>query len=169
MPDISFMEHSYQEIDAAVTQVGVNTEAITAEQTTRETADNKIIAALTRMLDVDKAVQKNLMPLNSGTTTGGYFCENLAIVVPAGKYEFTAIRDTAGEFTVVMKDSSDNEIYRWSRAASPGVTEVAESVTLASDAAKISIYVGTGVTMSNVGIIPKAYYDISPAFVPYPD
>lgn len=169
MPDISFMDHSYQEIDAAVTQVGINTSAIAAETSNRTTADNKLIAALTRMLDVDKAVQKNLMPLNSGTTTGGYFCENLSVDVPSGTYEFTAIRDTAGEFTVVMKDSSDNEIYRWSRAASPGVTEVAKSVTLASDAAKISIYVGTGVTMSNVGIIPKAYYDISPAFVPYPD
>lgn len=166
--EISYMDHSYQEIDAAVTQVGVNTAAIAAETSNRTTADNKLIAALTRMLDVDAVVQKNLMPLNSGTTTGGYFCENLSIDVPAGTYEFIAKRDTAGEFTVVIKSASDSELYRWSRSASPGVADVEETVTLASDAAKISIYVGTGVTLSNVGIIPKAYYDISPAFVPYP-
>ena len=36
MPDIGFMEHSYQEIDAAVTQVGVNTAAIATKASTSD-------------------------------------------------------------------------------------------------------------------------------------
>ena len=176
--DISYMLHSYQEIDAAVDQVAVNAAAITdlqtskadatalaAEATERASEDAKLMAALVGIIDT--GLPKNLMPQNSGTTTSGYFCQDLAISVPAGSYMFTANRATAGELTVVIKSESNAELFRWSRGASPGVTDVAELVTLASDAAKISIFVGSGVTVSDVMICLKAYYDISPAFVPY--
>lgn len=175
---MGFMTHSYQEIDAAVDQTETNrqaiaamqtskadTTALTAEETARETEDTKLNNALAAIIDT--GIQKNLMPQNSGTTTSGYFCQDLAISVPAGSYMFTANRATAGEFTVVIKSASNAELFRWSRGASPGVTEVAESVTLASDAAKISIFVGTGVAVSDVMICQKVYYDISTTFVPY--
>lgn len=172
------MDHSYQEIDAAVVQTEANRQAIAALQTSkadstalaaeateRASEDAKLMAALVGIIDT--GLPKNLMPQNSGTTTSGYFCQDLAISVPAGSYMFTANRATAGEFTVVIKSASNAELFRWSRGASPGVTDVAELVTLASDAAKISIFVGNGVTVSDVMICLKAYYDISPAFVPY--
>lgn len=163
--EISFMEHSYQEIDAAVDQVATNTAAISEIQTGKadKTALNKDTNALAEIIDT--IVGKNLMPQNSGTTTGGYFCENLAISVPAGQYVFTAERDTEGEFTIVLKSSDDTELYRWSRAS--GVTTVEEEITLSDAAAKISIYVGSGVTVSDVMLCKKVYYDISDKFVPY--
>ena len=178
MPDIGFMEHSYQEIDAAVTQVGVNTAAIatkadtnalTTEQTTRATADNKLIAAITHMIDVDKTVQKNLLSVNSGTTSSanGYFCENLPISMPAGSYHVSMERADEGQLTFVIKAADNTELARWSRAS--GVTSVSEDITISADGAKISVYVGNNVTISDAMVCAKAYYDISPAYVPYPN
>ncbi|MBQ6040968.1 MAG: hypothetical protein IJL32_09375 [Oscillospiraceae bacterium] len=177
---MGFMTHSYQEIDAAVDQAETNrqaiasmqtskadTSALTAEQTTRATADNKLIAALTQLIDVDGAVQKNLISVNSGTTpsANGYFCENLPISMPAGSYHVSMERADEGQLTFVIKAADNTELARWSRAS--GVTSVSEDITISADGAKISVYVGNNVTVSDAMVCAKAYYDISPAFVPY--
>lgn len=172
------LRHSLDELDDAVDQTTANTAAIenkadasslTAEQTTRATADNKLIAALTQMIDVDKVVQKNLLSVNSGTTGSsyGYFCENLPITMPAGAYHVSMEREDEGQFTFAIKAEDNTELARWSRAS--GVTVVSEDITISADAAKISVYVGNNVTVSDAMVCAKAYYDISPEFIPYPN
>lgn len=170
------LRHSLDELDDAVDLTTANTAAIatkadtsalTTEQTTRATADNKLIAALTQLIDVDGAVQKNLLSVNSGTTqtANGYFCENLPISMPAGSYHVSMERADEGQLTFVIKAADNTELARWSRAS--GVTSVSEDVTISADAAKISVYVGNNVTVSDAMVCAKAYYDISPAFVPH--
>lgn len=169
--DISFMEHSYQEIDAAVDQVAVNAAAITDLQTSKADASaliaatNKLTAALADILDSTGA--KNRLSVNSGTTGSGYgyFVENLPINLPPGTYIAKMTRETAGQLTLVVRDASNTELARISKAS--GVTDFEEEFTIAGTAAKVSVYVGFSVTVSNAMICSKAAYEISPAFVPF--
>ena len=139
--------------------------AVGSERLARQTADTKMMNALAFM--IDNQLKKNLLSVNSGTTTAGngYFCENLVIDMPEGTYHIQFTRDTAGEATFVVKDSSNNEVARKSYAS--GVTELSEDVTLTGDGTKISIYVGNNVTVSDAMVCPKEYYDISDKYVPY--
>ena len=157
------------DLSALQTTVGDKADAsdLTAETTARTTADTKITAALAALID---SGAKNRMPLNAGTTPAsgtdsGYLCKNLPISMPAGTYRFMAERETAGQFTVVIKDASDNELFRWSRAS--GITDVNEEFTTTATAATISIFVGQSTTVTNVMICSKVDYDISQAYVPY--
>lgn len=169
--DISYMLHSYQEIDAAVDQVAVNTAAITELQTSKAdasaliSATNKLTAALADILDSTGA--KNRLSVNSGTTGSGagYFVQDLPINLAPGDYVAKMTRDTSGQLTLVVRDASNNELARISKAS--GVTDFEEEFTITGTAAKVSVYVGFSVTVSNAMICSKAAYEISPAFVPY--
>ena len=169
--DISYMLHSYQDIDAAVDQVAVNTAAITELQTSKADASaliaatNKLTAALADILDSTGA--KNRLSVNSGTTGSGngYFVENLPINLPPGEYVAKMTRGTSGQLTIVVRDASNTELARISKAS--GVTDFEEEFTITGTAAKVSVYVGYSTTVTNAMICSKAAYEISPAFVPY--
>lgn len=169
--DISFMEHSYQEIDAAVDQVAVNAAAITDLQTSKADASaliaatNKLTAALADIIDSTGA--KNRLSVNSGTTGSGagYFVQDLPINLAPGDYVAKMTRDTSGQLTIVVRDASNNDLARISKAS--GVTDFEEEFTITGTAAKVSVYVGFSVTVTNAMICSKAAYEISSAFVPY--
>lgn len=110
---------------------------------------------------------KNRITVNSGTTgsNNGYLVNNLPLVLPAGNYHVSMVRETEGQLTFVIKDANSAELARWSRAS--GITTVSEDITLESESATISIYVGNNVTVNNVMVCSKTDWDISNAFVPY--
>lgn len=169
--EISFMDHSYQEIDAAVEQVAINTAAIAELQTSKADASaliaatSKLTAALADILDRTGA--KNRLSVNSGTTGSGngYFVNNLPISLQPGTYVAKMTRDTSGELTLVVRDASDNELARISKASD--VTDFNEEFTITGTAAKVSVYVGYSVTVTDAMICSKSAYEISSAFVPY--
>lgn len=165
--NISYMSHSYQEIDAAVDQVAINTAAIATKADSADlvAVTSKLTAALADILDRTGA--KNRLSVNSGTTGSGagYFVKNLPINLQPGTYVAKMTRDTAGELTLVVRDASDNELARISKAS--GVTDFEEEFTIADTAAKVSVYVGYSVTVTDAMICSKAAYEISSAFVPY--
>ena len=148
-----------------IVQGKANSSDLTDEETARANADNKIIAALASILDSTGA--KNRLSVNSGTTGSGYgyFVENLPINLPPGEYVAKMTRDTSGQLTLVVRDASNNELARISKAS--GVTNFEEEFTITGTAAKVSVYVGFSVTVSNAMICSKSAYEISPAFVPY--
>ena len=148
-----------------IVQGKANSSDLTDEETARANADNKIIAALANILDSTGA--KNRLSVNSGTTGSGYgyFVENLPINLPPGEYVAKMTRDTSGQLTLVVRDASNNELARISKAS--GVTNFEEEFTITGTAAKVSVYVGFSVTVSNAMICSKSAYEISPAFVPY--
>jgi hypothetical protein len=169
--DISYMLHSYQEIDAAVDQVAVNAAAITELQTSKADASaliaatNKLTAALADI--IDRTGAKNRLSVNSGTTGSGngYFVQDLPITLEPGDYvlKMTRTGDTSTSF--VVKAADDTELARITRGA--GVTDIVSEFSISGTAAKVSIYVGYSVTITDAMICSKAAYEISPAYVPY--
>jgi len=169
--DISYMLHSYQQVDAAVDQVAVNTAAITDLQTSKADASaliaatNKLTAALADIIDSTGA--KNRLSVNSGTTGSGngYFVQELPIALAPGDYvwKMTRTGDTSTSF--VVRAADDTELARITRGA--GVTDIVSEFSISGTAAKVSIYVGYSVTITDAMICSKAAYEISSAFVPY--
>lgn len=169
--EISYMLHSYQEIDAAVDQVAVNTAAIAELQTSKADASaliaatEKLTAALADVLDITGA--KNRLSVNSGTTGSGngYFVQELPITLEPGEYvwKMTRTGDTSTSF--VVRAADDTELARITRGA--GVTDIVSEFSISGTAAKVSIYVGYSTTVTDAMICSKGEYEISPAFVPY--
>ena len=150
---------------AQIVQGKANASDLTDEETARTNADNKIIAALASILDSTGA--KNRLSVNSGTTGSGYgyFVENLPINLPPGTYIAKMTRDTSGQLNLVLRDASNNELVRIAKTS--GVTNFEEEFTITGTAAKVSVYVGYSVTITDAMICSKAAYEISSAYVPY--
>ena len=148
-----------------IVQGKANSSDLTDEETARTNADNKIIAALVSILDSTGA--KNRLSVNSGTTGSGYgyFVENLPINLPPGTYIAKMTRDTSGQLNLVLRDASNNELVRIAKTS--GVTNFEEEFTITGTAAKVSVYVGYSVTITDAMICSKAAYEISSAYVPY--
>ena len=157
-------EDDLEDLSVAI-QSKANAVDLTNEETARENTDNKILAALATIIDSTGA--KNRLSVNSGTTSSGngYFVNNLPINLAPGDYVAKMTRDSSGELTIVVRDASNNELARISKAS--GVTNLEEEFTITGTAAKVSVYVGYSVTVANAMICSKAAYEISPAFVPY--
>lgn len=169
--EISFMLHSYQQVDAAVDQVEVNTAAITDLQTSKADASaliaatNRLTAALADILDSTGA--KNRLSVNSGTTGSGngYFVQDLPITLEPGDYvwKMTRTGDTSTSF--VVRAADDTELARITRGA--GVTDIVSEFSISGKAAKVSIYVGYSVTITDAMICSAAAYAVSNAYAPY--
>ena len=148
-----------------IVQDKANSSDLTDEETARTNADNKIIAALASIIDSTGA--KNRLSVNSGTTSSGqgYFVQDLPISLPPGDYIWKMTRTGNASTSFVVKAADDTELARITRGA--GVTDIVSEFSITGTAAKVSVYVGFSVTVSNAMICSKAAYEISPAFVPY--
>ena len=86
----------------------------------------------------------NLISLHDGISTG-YFCQDLAINLPAGDYIWKMQRDGNTQTSMRIKAADDTSLYNVTRGA--GVNDITQNFTITGTGAKISIYTGSGISV----------------------
>lgn len=86
----------------------------------------------------------NLISVHDGISTG-YFCQDLAINLPAGDYIWKMQRDGNTQTSMRVKAADDTSLYNVTRGA--GVNDITQNFTITGTGAKISIYTGSGISV----------------------
>ena len=86
----------------------------------------------------------NLISVHDGISTG-YFCQDLAINLPAGDYIWKMQRDGNTQTSMRVKAADDTSLYNVTRGA--GVNDITQNFTITGTGAKISIYTGANISV----------------------
>ena len=86
----------------------------------------------------------NLISVHDGISTG-YFCQDLAINLPAGDYIWKMQRDGNTQTSMRVKAADDTSLYNVTRGA--GVNDITQNFTISGTGAKISIYTSSGISV----------------------
>lgn len=86
----------------------------------------------------------NLISVHDGISTG-YFCQDLAINLPAGDYIWRMQRDGNTQTSMRVKAADDTSLYNVTRGA--GINDITQDFTITGTGAKISIYTGSGISV----------------------
>ena len=86
----------------------------------------------------------NLISAHDGISTG-YFCQDLAINLPAGDYIWKMQRDGNTQTSMRVKAADDTSLYNVTRGA--GVNDITQYFTITGTGAKISIYTGSEISV----------------------